>query len=333
MALYEKGPPIHRRNLSEKIQAFFFFALNDSSCAPDNIARKNTIDQEEDTIDTNCGLLVPWYTVLQNNNDHVFYFLTLPCADSSQNLKKIDFLRKETQGIHYEELRNNRTTFAHTGILTTIHQFILMPYSNRCFNILWRFSSTIFSHSSPFGQKLWFDPKKCADSLSIATCGARRKNVNIYACEDLSGRDGVGLGESYSFWRSPPTRRCQPFFVEKAWPHEHCCVARNSAKCGTYHVAEEASGCCCGREMPWRNLVQTNGKVWCQFLCLKSYTGLFRNGFFPSFYEFVRKTFHSSSSLPILSKKGDLVFIHQMIRQEKVPLGCFKNKFILSAIR
>ena len=86
------------------------------------------------------------------------------------------------------------------------------------------------------------------------------------------------------------------------------------------------------------NFVQTNGKVWCQFLFLKSYTGLFRNGFlgpwwFTSFSDFVIKIFHFSS-LPILSKKRGTWYLSiEMIRQEKVPLGFFKNKFILSAIR
>jgi hypothetical protein len=61
-------------------------------------------------------------------------------------------------------------------------------------------SSTIFSHSSPFGQKLWFDQEKELRGLTAnRNLRARRKCVNISACEDLSGRDDVGLGKSYSF--------------------------------------------------------------------------------------------------------------------------------------
>ena len=67
---------------------------------------------------------------------------------------------------------------------------------------------------------------------------------------------------------------------------------------------------------------------------LKSYTGLFRNGFlglwwFTSFSDFVIKTFHSSS-LPILSKKrGTWYLAIEMIRQEKVPLGFFKINYLI----
>jgi hypothetical protein len=61
-------------------------------------------------------------------------------------------------------------------------------------------SSTIFLHSSPFGQKLWFDQEKDLRGLTVnRNLRARRKCVNISACEDLSGRDDVGLGKSYSF--------------------------------------------------------------------------------------------------------------------------------------
>jgi hypothetical protein len=87
---YMKGASyLHRRSLSEKIQASLFFALNDSSCAPDNIARKNTIDQEEETIDINYGLwcldvltLCACHCLFDRSSCRIMitFFLTHPCA-------------------------------------------------------------------------------------------------------------------------------------------------------------------------------------------------------------------------------------------------------------
>jgi hypothetical protein len=101
------------------------------------------------------------------------------------------------------------------------------------------------------------------------------------------------------------THRQMPtgFLLEglRAWPNEHCCVARNSCR-GSRRVFLRQRN---AMKIILSRLMDSYGA---NFWFLKSYTGLFRNGFlgpwwFTSFSDFVIKTFHSSS-LPILSKKG-----------------------------